>query len=246
MRFRGSILIVLFAACLSGQRVSRSGVHPEDMDTACKPCTDFWRYVNGGWLDKNPVPGDKASWGTFGVLTDANRERIRTILEAAARSSGNKMGDLYASCMDTAAIDARGISPLQPDFDRIAAVRSLKDLNAVLTDFERVPRPGFANANSAVAAPFHLSSIQDRKNPERVVASISAGTVIFSMPDRDYYFRDDEKSRQTRAAFLEHVSKMLELTGTPHAAAEEQSRVVLSFETALAESVMTIAERRNP
>ena len=119
MRHRSSLLLVLAVAGLSGQNVSRSGIHPEDMDPTCKPCTDFWRYVNGGWLDKNPIPADKASWGAGAVLADANRERVRTIVEAAAAdtvaaqgSDRRKMGDLYASCMNTAAIDARGLAPL--------------------------------------------------------------------------------------------------------------------------------------
>ena len=136
MRFGSWILLALGALALTGQKPSRSGIHPEDMDLACKPCTDFWRYVNGGWLDKNPIPARSASWGTFSVLNDANQERERTILEAAAAdtnavrgSNQRKMGDLYASCMDTATIDARGISPLQPDFDRIAAIRSLQEEN---------------------------------------------------------------------------------------------------------------------
>jgi predicted metalloendopeptidase len=223
------------------------------MDTTCKPCTDFWRYVNGTWLDKNPIPADKSSWGTFGVLTDANRERIRTILEAARADTSakpgterRKMGDLYASCMDTSAIDARGLAPLQPDFDRIAKIETAKDLDAALTYFQGVPRPGLATTSAAVVGPFRLGSTQDRTHPERVIAGIAAGSTIFSLPDREYYFRDDEKSRQIRTAFLAHVGKMLQLAGAPQAEAEEQAKVVLSFETALAESVMTIAERRDP
>jgi predicted metalloendopeptidase len=100
---------VLFAAALSGQDVSHSGIHPEDMDRTCKPCTDFWRYVNGGWIDKNPIPDHVAAWGSFGVLNEANQERARAILDAAAgegdmeqKPNQRRMGDFYASCMDTA------------------------------------------------------------------------------------------------------------------------------------------------
>jgi putative endopeptidase len=250
---KAGVLVVLSVALLAAQSGARSGIHPEDMDKTCKPCTDFWRYVNGGWLQKNPIPADKASWGTFGVLTDANRERIRTIVEAAASdanakagSDRRKMGDLYASCMDTAAIDARGVSPLQPDFDRIAAIQSLKDLNAVLVSFQLVPHPSLANVNGAVVGAFRLSSVQDRKRPERVIAGIGTGSVIFSLPDRDYYFRDDQRSVEIRAAFLEHAAKLLELAGISRSEAEDQAKAVLSFETALAGSVMTIAERRDP
>ena len=144
MRRRAVFLFVLALAAftLSSQPVSRSGIHPEDMDTTCKPCVDFWRYVNGGWLDKNPIPARMAGWGTFSVLGEANQERTRTILDAAAadtagspESGTRKMGDLFASCMDTSAIDQRGIMPLKSDFDRIAAIQSKKDLSAVIAAF---------------------------------------------------------------------------------------------------------------
>src|SRR5450631_679754 len=107
MNYRHLLSIGLLAVVLPAQNASRSGIHKEDMDPTCEPCTDFWRYVNGGWIDKNPIPGHSSSWGTFTVLRDANRERSRTLLESAASdqsaqpgSNQRKMGDLYASCMD--------------------------------------------------------------------------------------------------------------------------------------------------
>src|SRR3569832_1481350 len=152
--FFGGCALLFISALLTGLSNRRSGIHLEDMDRTCKPCADFWRYVNGGWLDKNPIPADKASWGTFGVLTDANRERIRTIVEAAAAdksaragSDRRRMGDFYSSCMDTGAIEAQGLAPLTPDFDRIAGIQSLQDLNAVLVAFQLSPRIALANVN---------------------------------------------------------------------------------------------------
>jgi putative endopeptidase len=169
------------------------------MDTTCKPCTDFWRYVNGGWLDKNPIPADKSSYGPFTVLADANRERIRTILDAAAvdrsakpGSDQRKMGDLYASCMDTAAIEARGLTPVQSDFDRISAVKSAGDLSTGLAAFQLVPKPTYATVNGAVVGPFRVFSERDAKNPSRVIARIvererpgGSGSSVLSLPDRD-------------------------------------------------------------
>jgi putative endopeptidase len=257
---RPSLLLVLAVAtvALSGQEAPRGGVHPEDMDPTCKPCDDFWRYVNGRWLDRNPIPADMATWGPFGVLRKANEERTRLLLEAAAggsavaRSNQRRMGDLYASCMDTATIDARGVSPLRPDFQRIDAIRTVKDLGAVLSSFQRVGRP-FGAVNGVVVGPFRLTSGQDPGNPARVVTRIverdgpgSTGTSILSLPDRDYYFKDDASARSIREAFLSHVTTLLELSGTPMAAAEQQSTVILAFERSLAESVMTIAEKRDP
>ena len=259
MRVGSRMLVLSAAVFLLSQPSRRSGIHREDMDPTCKPCADFWRYVNGGWLKKNPIPADRSSWGPFAVLADANRERIRTILEAAAAdmktppgNSRRKMGDYYASCMDTATIEARGLSPLKPDLDRIAAIQTVQDLGAVIADFQKAARPN-GLANGVVVGPFRFTSGQDPKNPARVTARIverdgagRAGTSIFSLPDRDYYFRSDEKSRQIRQAFLQHVGKMLALAGVPRQEAAAESKTVLDFETELARSVMPIAEKRDP
>ncbi len=259
MRLPFWLPLALVVAGLSSQTASRSGIYPQDMDTTCKPCTDFWRYVNGAWIDKNPIPNHLATWGPFNVLKEANEERTRTILEMAAADRNTKqtanrrrMGDLYASCTDTATIDARGIAPLQADLDRIASIRSARDLNAALAAFQLVGRP-FGESNGVVVGPFRLTSGQDPKNPARVIARIverdaagRTGTSIFSLPDRDYYFKDDAKSRDLRAAFLEHVAHMLGLAGASKAEASEQAKSVLAFETALAGAVMSLAEKRDP
>ena len=259
MRIGRSLLLPLAVIALSGQSASHSGIHPEDMDTTCKPCTDFWRYVNGNWLDKNPIPSDKSSWGPFPILTDANQERIRTILEASVTTSSpsvdpnaRRMGDFYSSCMNTARIDSSGYAPLQSDFARIDAIRSRADLSAVFAYFQRLGRP-FGAVNGAVVGPFRVTSGQDPKNPTRVIARIveregagRTGSSIFSLPDRDYYFRDDDKSKQIRAEFLKHAATLLQLTGTSPTEAMTQARTVLNFEKTIAESVLTIAEKRDP
>ncbi len=258
MHIGRSLLLALAVMALSGQSRSHSGIHPEDMDTTCKPCTDFWRYVNGNWLDKNPIPADKSSWGPFPMLTDANQERVRTILEAAPSTSNvtggdaRRMSDFYSSCMNTTAIDRSGYVPLEPDFARIAAIRSRADLNAVLAEFQRMGRP-FGATNGAVVGPFRVTSGRDPKNPNRVIARVverdgagRTGSSIFSLPDRDYYFREDAKSNQIRTAFLQHAAKLIQLTGTSPADATEQAQTVFNFEKTIAESVMTIAEKRDP
>jgi predicted metalloendopeptidase len=120
MRQLSALPLILVVVAVPAQNFSRSGINPEDMDASCKSCSDFWRYVNGGWLDKNPIAANRRSWGPRNVLNVANRERVQLILEAAAADAGykpgsdrRKIGDLYASCMDTAVIDARGLAPLQ-------------------------------------------------------------------------------------------------------------------------------------
>ena len=251
--------ILTLSALLSAQSTRNSGIHKEDMDPACKPCADFWRFVNGGWIDKNPIPPDKAGWGTFAVLADVNRERMRTILEGAAAdnsapagSTGRKMSDFYSSCMNTALIDQRGITPLRPDFDRIAAIQSRKDVAAVLTRFQEISSPADGSNLGLVVGPFRLGAQRDPRDPSRVIAQVEehagaggARTSIFSLPDRDYYFRDDPKSRVIRDEFLRHVATMLSLAGTS-GDTSAQARTVLAFETELARAAMTNAERRDP
>jgi putative endopeptidase len=201
MRPNLPLLFLLLAAFVSGQ----NGIHREDMDLTCKPCADFWRYVNGGWLDKHPIPAHLSRWGTFPALVEANRERLQTILQAAASdqtappgSNTRKMGDLYASCMDTGTIDALGVEPLQPDFDRIEKIRSTKDLPAVLAAFQPVTTIGYSPTSATVVGPFRLMARSDAKDSNRTIAQIAerdgAGggpSGVLSMPDRDYYFKDD-------------------------------------------------------
>src|SRR5215831_14183059 len=122
MRFKVIGLILVAVVGLAAQDGKRSGIDLKALDPTCKPCDDFWRYANGGWLAKNPIPARYPSWGTMNVLRESNREKLRTILEAAAAnkqapegSNERKIGEFYASCMDTAAIDARGVKPVQGD-----------------------------------------------------------------------------------------------------------------------------------
>lgn len=218
-----------------------SGIQVEDMDQTCKPCTDFWQYVNGGWIGRNPIPARLTSWGPMTLMSEGNRERMRSLLESAG---GTKMGTLYQSCMDTRAADAEGLKPLQPDFDAISAVRSVDDLGAVIARLQMAPQPAMSPNNGVVAGPFRLIPRPDAKNPERTIAAIverdSPGgnaTSIFSLPDREYYFRNDPKSQSIREEFAKHVSAMM---GQP------AGNKVLAFETALAESAMKIADRRDP
>lgn len=249
MRFNKAALLLLGTVVLSGQDLPRSGIDRANLDPNCKPCADFWRYANGGWLDKNPIPARYSSWGTWSVIAESNRERLRAILEAAADgtsappgSNERKIGDYYASCMDTAAIDARGIQPLQPHLDRIAAVHSVKDLAAALTEFQRTV---MASAVGPTAiGPVGLMALPDFKNSKEVIANITAGGL--SLPERDYYFKDDAKSREIRGKFLKHVAKMFEIMGEKPETAASDAQAVMALETALAEATMTSVERRDP
>ncbi len=236
------LVILLLATTLPAQETPRSNIDRTAMDPSCKPCQDFWRYANGGWIDKNPIPARYASWGHMSMLREANRDRLRTILEglaknaptAKANSNDRKLGEMYASCMDTATIDARGIKPLQADLDRVAAIQSTKDLVAALTELNRTLSIG----------PFGLADMPDLKNSKAVIAAIAVGGL--SLPDRDYYFKDDARSKLIREELLKHVSKMFQLLGEKPEVASAAANTIMAFETELARASLTRVARRDP
>ncbi|MBI5282045.1 MAG: M13 family metallopeptidase [Candidatus Solibacter usitatus] len=233
--------ILSASLCLAAALLAQSGYDRSNLDTSCKPCDDFWRYANGGWLDRNSIPARYPSWGTMQVMRDGNRERLRAILEAASAnkaakpgSNEKRIGDLYAGCMDTARIDSLGAAPIQPLLDRVAAIASVRDLAAVLVEFHR----------SGAASPVGLMSMQDLKNSKEVIAAVMAGGI--SLPDRDYYLKDDARSKLLRDEFVKHVARMLVLAGGKPDAAAAGARAILDLETAQARVMMTNVQRRDP
>jgi putative endopeptidase len=243
MSFHKSALLLLATTILAGQDAQRSGIDRANLDPTCKPCTDFWRYANGGWVDKNSIPAHLSTWGTIEVMKDANRERLRAILETAAAnkrtlpgSNERKIGDFYASCMDAATIDALGVRPIQAELDRISAANSIKELGLLISEFQRIGRPG--------VGPFLLRAVPDSKNSKIMILNIFEGGL--SLPDRDYYLKEDAKSSDIREQFLRHLAKMFERLGDKREAAASAAKTVMAFETALAEATMNNVQRRDP
>jgi putative endopeptidase len=217
------------------------GLDTANLDRTCKPCDDFYHYVNGGWLKKNPVPPDYPSWGRFNELQERNREHLREILEAAAKTTNapegsieQKIGDFYASCMDESKIEAGGIKPLGPEFERVDQIHDLPSLQAEIA---------LLQGNGANAL-FGFRSTQDAKNSAQVIGGAAQGGL--GLPDRDYYTKTDDKSRQIRDQYVEHVTKMFHLLGDDDAKAAAEARTVMNIETKLAEASMTRVERRDP
>ncbi|HLN59754.1 MAG TPA: M13 family metallopeptidase, partial [Thermoanaerobaculia bacterium] len=211
------------------------------MDPSAPPCDDFYRYADGGWLKKNPVPADYPSWGAFNELDERNREILHQTLERLAAgppppagSEERKLADFYASCMDEPAIEAAGIMPLRGELDRIAAIR---DVASLQEEIARLQERG-------VSALFQVGSEEDRKNSSQVIMAALQGGL--GLPDRDYYTKTDDESKGLRAKYVAHVAKMLELAGDAPAAAAEEAKTILEFEMKLAIPAMTRVERRNP
>ncbi len=243
-----ALTLGLAFCCLLAAQV-KSGIDTASLDTKCKPCDDFWRYANGGWIDKNPIPARNSVWGTMSVMTEANRERLRTILEAAALTKSadpnvRKIGDFYTSCMDTAAIDAAGIGPIQPYLDRIARIAAPADVAATITGFQQLGLQIAARGGGGGVGPFGISATQDYKQSTETIANIGAGGL--SLPERDYYFKTDDKSKNIRNEFLRHVAATLTLAGDSAVGAAANAESILKFETTLAEATPTNVQRRDP
>ncbi|HVB29786.1 MAG TPA: M13 family metallopeptidase, partial [Terriglobia bacterium] len=211
------------------------------MDRSVKACANFYQFSDGAWIAKNPVPPEYPSWGTFNELQVHNREILHEILERAAAdrsapqgSTLQKIGDFYASCMDTQAIDAEGSKPLNPELARIDAINNLQDLQAEVARLQSV----------GVNALFGFSSTQDEKNSTQVIAGAEQGGL--GLPDRDYYTKTDAKSQTLRTEYLAHVQKMFELLGDSSRQSTAEAQTVMGIETRLAKASMTRVDRRDP
>ena len=228
---------------LAAQQYPGFDIH--SLDRTVDPCADFYKFSCGGWMSANPLPSDQSRYGRFDALADRNRIVLQNQLESAESPKPGrtaieqKIGDFYASCMDEKGIDAHGTSVLKPDLDRITALKTKKDLAAVVAQLFRDGVPVF----------FNFGSEQDFKDSTKVIAGLDQGGL--GMPDRDYYFKTDQKSVDLRMQYVAHVQKMFELLGASvpgfgPAEAAKKAQIVMSIETALADGSFDRVTRRDP
>jgi predicted metalloendopeptidase len=217
----------------------RANIDARNFDPAVKPQSDFYEFANGGWIKANPVPSAYSSWSAFHEVDEHNKFALHQILENAAKADHRsqieqQVGDFYASGMDEAAIEAAGIAPLQPELDRIARITTVADVQAAIARLHRF----------SVNAGFGFTSEQDPKNSVMMIAT--GGQAGLGLPDRDYYFRDDDKSKLLREQYVAHVARMLELAGDSSAATKAEAQAVMTLETALSRGSKKLVELRDP
>ncbi len=212
------------------------GIELTDMDTSVKPGDDFYRYVNGHWLDTFEIPEDRTSYGSFTVLAERSEKQVKGIIEDAAAkaaapgSAEQKIGDLFASFMDTKTIEAKGITPIQGDLDKINAAKTLEDVAVLMSSPEMQAGAVFGG----------FVNIDSKKPDSYAFYMTHAG---LGLPDRDYYLKDNQRFKDIRAAYVKHIANMFDLAGIE--GATDKANAIMALETRLAKDHWERKDRRN-
>ncbi len=215
----------------SKPNIGSFGFDETGMDRSVAPGDNFAEFAGGGWVKRTEIPSDKPSFGAFDTLADLSQLRTRALLEAAAKNPRSKIGRAYAAYLDTAAIDAKGIAPIQPWLARIKSLTSKADYVALAIEASRI----------GVAVPFGTGVSTDAKNPDSYVVSVRQAGL--GMPNRDYYLSPDPKLQATKAAYQGHIARMFTLAGEPDA--EARAKAVVDFETQVAQAHWTNVQSRD-
>jgi predicted metalloendopeptidase len=238
---RASLCLCLGLAAFTLAAQTKHGVDPANIDTTVKPCDNFYQFANGGWLKSHSIPADKARFGAFEEVNERNRAILQKILDETSAKTAwtkgsiqQKVGDFYASGMNEPAIEKRGLAPLRPIFATIDGLKDTKQLPTLLAKLHGQGLPGG----------FGFFVRQDAKASTQYLGYLSQGGT--GLPDRDYYLKDDARTREIRAKYVAHIAKMLELAGDTPALAQARARVVLDLETRMAKAQWSRVEMRNP
>ncbi|MET0270010.1 MAG: M13 family metallopeptidase [Sphingomonas sp.] len=212
-------------------QIGAFGFDVAGMNRSVKPGDDFYGFANGGWAKATPIPADRSNFGMFNVLEDLSNERMRGIIEAAAKTPGSNIGDLYASFMDEAAVDKRGIAPVK---QQLAAIVAIPDRAAYA-------RALGASLRDGVSGPIGASVSIDDKNPDKPVVQVSQSGL--GLPDRDYYLKTEAKLAEAKAAYVGYLAKLFALAGEANGAARAQA--IVDLESRIAAVQWTRIENRD-
>ena len=216
------------------------GINLSYMDKKVRPNDDFFRFVNGQWIDDTEIPGDRTRWGSFDALRQQTDEDALAILKSAAANPNyksttdqGKAANMFKTVMDTVTRNKQGITPLKPLLAKINAVKNMADLQKLMTEME--PYGGIGFTGIGVGA--------DAKNSNRNVVTVGLGSL--GLPDRDYYLSDDKDSKEKRDKYTAHVAMMLQFIGEKPAVAKANAEKILALETAMSRSRFDRVERRD-
>ncbi|HLV62960.1 M13 family metallopeptidase [Galbibacter sp.] len=245
--FYGLSSVLLVTACKTENKKEVAtvetvpGINLSYMDTTTSPKNDFFRYVNGTWLDETTIPDDKTVWGSFNELRVQTDDDALAVLYAAEKnpnldvnSDQAKAVRLFQSIMDTTSRNEQGISPLMPYLEKLEAIDNKEDLQAYLIEMTPVMGAKF----------FRFGVGSDAKDSNKNSAYLGAGTL--GLPDRDYYLEKDQESKELRDKYLAHITKMLQFIDIDKQQASKQAAEILAFETKLATPMLDKVQRRDP
>jgi len=211
-----------------------------NIDPSIKPGDNFYLYANGGWIKNNPVPASKTRWGSFDVLRQTSLDRLKLLCEEAAANPSKsslyqRVGDLYAAAMDSAAIEKLGYTPVQAE---LARLNSLANSDDVLREVLTLRTRGIGGVL------FGFAVEQDDKNVNQYIPALRQGGT--SLPDRDYYLKNDTRNQTIRTEYVKYITDMFKLVGDDEATAKHKAENILALETALAKAQMSRVELRDP
>ena len=217
-----------------------SGVDKRFLDSSADPCVNFFQYACGNFPKYFPIPSDRSGFGTGTLIFEHNEVVLHAMLDHAAAGGADrtanqqKIGDYYGACMDTAAIDKKGLQPFQPELDRIAALRDKGELTSLLGHYQ------LTNVNAFLG----LGEQQDFKDATKQIAVADQGGL--GLPERDYYFRTGDAAEKTRQQYVQHIKNALKLLGESEDEAASDALRIFQLETSLAKVSMDITSRREP
>ena len=220
--------------------VKRKFIDPVNMDLTVNPADNFYLYANGNWLKNTPIPGSKTRWGSFNILAEESSKALKGLLEDAAKKPGSntlmkRVGDFFASGMDSLAIEKQGYQPIKKYLDDIAKLSSKEDVLAHIN---------YLRAHSIASPLYRIGVAQDARKVTQYIVSIGQGGT--SLPDRDYYLKNDARSTTIRKEYVNYLTKIFTLCGADEPTAIKNAATILQLETTIANAQMSRVEMRDP
>lgn len=222
------------------QKATKKFIDPANMDLSVKPGDNFYLYANGNWVKNTPIPGSKTRWGSFDKLAEESSQALKDLLEEAAANPGKndlmkRVGDFYASAMDSAAIEKLGAQPVKPYLDEIEKLSSKSQV---------LDHINYLRSHSISSPLYSIGVRQDSKDITRYIISIGQGGT--TLPDRDYYLKNDPRSQKIRTEYTKYIATLFKLCGWEEYKALANAASILQLETAIANAQMSRVEMRDP